>query len=153
MATPFARFANARILWAAPGARSDGRAGYAVQPGQAYLLTAFLKRTEEPHILDLPALAGASMALSGYLTGFAELAPQQIADWRTIALSGLTVNATGLRPAELERNSKGAAMIAGLGEMEVRVASIGPAYGDDGIGALLRSRTGDPLVLAAGQIG
>jgi hypothetical protein len=153
MATPFAPFANARILWQAPGARSSGRDGYALQPGQSYLLVAFLKRAEQPQVLDLPALAGASIALTGYLVGAAPLEPEQVADWRTIALAGLTVDDSGLRPEGLERNCKGQAEVVGFGEIAVRFASIGTAYGDDGIGALMRLRTGDPLILAGGQVG
>ena len=48
MSSPLSSFANARILWLAPGSRSSGREGYKLSPGQPHLIEAFIKRRTTP---------------------------------------------------------------------------------------------------------
>ena len=153
MATPLATLANARIYWEAPGTRSTGRDGYAVQPGQAYLLRAFLERKSDPQTLSLPALAGAEFALKGYLINYAPLTTILAPTWETIGPSTLTLVETGLAPTNLRRSEKVQVLINGMGRMDAKVVFIGTAYGNDGIGAIIRDKLGDPILLAAGQIG
>lgn len=153
MATPLAQFANALILWRAPGTRSGGAQGYRVMPGQAYLLRAFLKRKTDPKLMELPALGGAEFALAGYVVSFAAIDDSQAGDPWQLDLSSLSFDESGQAPEGFSRASECHCFIDGMGQAEARVAVFGSDFGSAAIGAIIRGNLGDAITLAVGQVG
>jgi hypothetical protein len=166
MATPFLAYENAAILWEAPGARLGGRDGFRVTSGQAYLIGAFLKREGHPGEVGdrgpgsafFPGIGGAVSTLSGYVTRYAAVSAEALADaspWWSLDWPDLSAVAdlSGHAPEGFGRDATGRVYVPGIAEGAATVASVGSDYGSSGIGDLLRDRTGDPIRLHLGEVG
>lgn len=157
MASPLAQFENARILWVKPGVRTSGRDGFKTQPGQAYLITAFLKRRATNEMmsarLGIPAAGGLPYEFKGYVLRWAELAANQVDDYQVIDLSTLTWDDSALLPANVDRDQRAKLFMPGQGEIEIRFTDRDGSYGTGGIGTIIRDVLGDPLYLVGGQVG
>lgn len=157
MSSPLSSFANARILWLAPGSRSSGREGYKLSPGQPHLIEAFIKRRTTPSQLadryGLPAVNGQPMQFSGYVIRFAQITPEQAEQFDTLELSSLEWDDSMLLPSGVRRDAKAKLFIQGLEKVEVRFTDKASTYGEEGIGAILRGVLGDQVFLEGGQLG
>lgn len=157
MASPLAPFANARILWTAPGVRSSGLEGYKLQPGQAYLIEAFLKRWNTNAKLlerfNLPAVGGFEAYFGGYVLRYAEVTPEEAEDFVNVDLSGLTWDDSMLLPAGLKRDAAAKLYIPGLNVLDVRFSDKAGQFGTAGIGSIIRGVLGDEIFLDGGQVG
>ncbi len=157
MSSPLAQFANARILFKAPGARTSGRDGFKVAEGQAYLIQAFLKRRALPGLLDdrlgLPAVNGMPLEWQGYVISFAPISSAEADIFDSIDLAGLTFDQSMILPAEVRRDSKGTLHVPGHELIEVRFTDKAGKFGTEGIGGIIRGVLGDSLFLEGGQIG
>tara|TARA_Y100000287_G_scaffold5600_1_gene4551 strand:+ start:3109 stop:3582 length:474 start_codon:yes stop_codon:yes gene_type:complete len=157
MTSPLSQFENARILWTAPGVRSSGRDGFKVTEGDAYLITAFLKRRSTPDTLNdrlgLPAVGGMPLEFQGYCLRWSQLTSTQKNAWESIDLEGLAFNTSATLPADLPRDARARLSISGLGVMEVQFSDKDGSYGHEGIGAITRGILGDKLYLEAQQVG
>ena len=157
MASPLAQFANARILFKASGARTNGRDGFKVAEGQSYLIQAFLKRRSTPGLLDdrlgLPAIDGMPLQWQGYVINFAPVSSAESAVFHSIDLTGLTFDESMALPAEVRRDSKGTLHVPGHELIEIRFTDKAGKCGSEGIGGIIRGVLGDSLFLEGGQIG
>ena len=157
MPSPLAPFANARILWTAPGVRSSGREGYKLLPGQAYLIEAFLKRwNTNAKVLErfeLPAIQSLEAYFGGYVVRYAELTPEQAESFSSVDASSLTWDDSMLLPSGVKRDAKGQLFIRGMDTLTVRFADTAGKFGHDGIGSILRGVLGDTIFLDGGQVG
>lgn len=157
MASPLSQFENARILWCAPGARTSGREGFTVTPGDAYLIRAFLKRRATSEMLSerlgLPAVNGQPLEFKGYCVRYAVLAESEIPNFSTIDLSTLTWDESALLPPGIKTDSKIKMYMAGHNQIEARFSDKDGSYGQEGIGAITREILGDAIYLVGGQIG
>ena len=154
MTSPLAQFVNARILWAAAGARSSGRDGFKPTKGQNYLIEAFLKqgRPDNPDRIGLPGIGGEERIFSGYAVSYAPISEAEAADFENLDVEGLaTVDTTGTLPPGLNHDTKAKLSIKGFGLIEVRFAVVSNAYGQEGIGEIIRDVLGDRIVLDGGQ--
>ena len=156
MTSPLAQFANARILYTAPGARSSGRDGFKVAEGQAYLIQAFLKRRDLPALLDdrmrLPAVNGMPIEFEGYVISYALLTPLQADDFDTIDLATLSFDTSAHLPPEVRRDARAKLHIPGMDPMDVRFTDKAGKFGTEGIGGIIRGVLGDPLFLEGGAL-
>jgi hypothetical protein len=157
MTSPLAQFANARILFKAPGARTSGRDGFKVAEGQAYLIQAFLKRRALPGVLDdrlgLPAINGMPLEWQGYVVSFAPISSAEADAFDSIDIAGLAFDESMLLPPEVRRDSKGTLSVPGHELIEVRFTDKAGKFGTEGIGGIIRGVLGDSLFLEGGQIG
>ena len=156
MTSPLAQFENARILWVKPGTRSSGRDGFKTQPGQAYLIMAFLKRRATSEMmsvrLGIPAAGGQPYEFKGYTLRWAELPADQVDTYQTADLTALTWDDTALLPDGADRDQRAKLFMAGQGEIEIRFTDMDGSYGQGGIGTIIRDVLGDPLYLVGGQV-
>ena len=157
MTSPLTQFANARILFVAPGARGSGRDGFKMAEGQAYLIQAFLKRRATPELLDdrlaLPAVNGMPLEWAGYTISFAPITNAQADVFDSVDLSSLTFDTSSLLPAEVRRDSRGKLFIPGHEVIDIRFVDKAGKFGTAGIGAITQEVLGDPLFLEGGQVG
>ena len=157
MTSPLAQFENARILWYAPGARSSGREGFTVTPGDAYLIRAFLKRRATPEMLSdriaVPAVNGSELEFKGYCVRFAVLPASEAPNFDKVDLSTLTWDETALLPPGINRDSKVKMYMPGHNKIEARFSDKDGSYGQEGIGAITRGILGDPIYLTGGSFG
>lgn len=157
MSSPLTQFANARILFKAPGTRTTGRDGFKVSEGQAYLIQAFLKRRALPEVLNdrlgLPAINGMPLQWQGYVISFAPISSAEADVFDSIDLAGLSFDDSMMLPTEVRRDSKGALYVPGHELIEVRFTDKAGKFGTEGIGGIIRGVLGDSLFLEGGQIG
>jgi hypothetical protein len=158
MTSPLLPFANARILWAAPGGRTSGREGLKVIAGQAYLMRVFVKRIGMQSRLNdgmgIPALDGAEYPFEGYCCAYTQLDATQAVDWKTIDVQdpGLTWDETGKLPTGIEMDSKASLDFPSAGEIEVRFVMKAGRYGAEGIGLIVSDAVGDQFFLKGGAL-
>lgn len=151
MATPLLRFFNARLLINVPGVRGGPEDGFRRQPGGSVLVLASLQDVrkaskEARRILETyGGLQVGEALLSGYVTGWAELTDPS--DWRTVSVETLTLNTSGLRHPALKPGTPAALQIPPKFTDAAEVVESSGPYGDEGIGALVRSRIGDALLV------
>ena len=157
MTSPLTQFANARILFKAPGARTSGRDGFKVAEGQAYLIQAFLKRRSTPELLDdrlgLPAINGMPLEWAGYVISFAPISSAEADVFDSIDLASLTFDKSMVLPPGVRRDSKGTLFVPGHELIEVRFTDKAGKFGTEGIGGIIRGVLGDSLFLEGGQVG
>ena len=157
MASPLSQFENARILWCAPGARTSGRDGFTVTPGDAYLIRAFLKRRATPAMLTdrlgLPAVNGEPLEFQGYCVRFAVLPASEVPNFSTVDLSTLTWDESALLPAGISKDSRVKMYMSGHNKIDARFSDKDGTYGQEGIGAITRGILGDAIYLEGGSIG
>lgn len=157
MTSPLAQFENARILWRAPGARTGGREGFTVTPGQAYLISAFLKRKGTSAGLNdrlgLPAVNGSELEFQGYCVRFALLPEAEIPNFETIDLSTLTWDDSALLPPGINKDSRLKMFMPGHNSIDARLSDKDGTFGHEGIGAITRGILGDAIYLEGGSIG
>lgn len=156
MASPLTQFENARILWCAPGARTSGREGFSVAPGDAYLIRAFLKRRATPEMLTerlgLPSVEGQALEFKGYCVRYAVLPESEIPNFSTIDLATLTWDDSALLPPGIKTDSKVKLYVPGLPQIEARFSAKDGSYGQEGIGSIVRGILGDSIYLLGGTI-
>lgn len=156
MASPLADFANARILWCAPGTRGTALEGYKMQPGQAYLIQAFLKRRSTPALLadrlELASIDALPAQFSGYAISYAPLAEADVPTFETVDLSTLTWVESGLLPPQVRRDSEAKLYLPGLDKLDVKFKDKTSVFGHEGIGGIIRGVLGDQIFLEGGQI-
>lgn len=157
MATPFAPFANARLAWRRPTAPlanlRDGVAGLATE---TVVIEAFLKETTVSQQDGrsggdrATAMVIDAAAVKGYITRWVVLPAGQ--SWLA-AGTDWEWDETGVRPEGFRANGAEAQLFRGVlavlpatggGTIHtIELQHVGSAYGDGGIGAVLREAAGD----------
>lgn len=157
MTSPLAQFENARILWCSPGVRTSGRDGFAITPGDAYIIRAFLKRRATDTMLTdrlgVPAVNGQPLEFKGYCVRYAVLPAAEVPNFSTVDLSTLTWNETALLPPGVKADTKVKMHMQGHNQIEARFSDKDGSYGQEGIGAITRAILGDAIYLEGGTIG
>lgn len=145
MTTPLSQFANARMLFTAPGQRGDASTGYKVGPGSQYVIEAFLKQgsaVEKAKVKEVIDLSIGQDWYAGYIIGYCELPEGE--NWLTIdPRQEESYNATGLRPPGLRFDSKVSLSLPPRKSDNARILEQTGAFGDAGIGNIIRSVLGD----------
>lgn len=149
MATPLAQFSNARVLWTAPGGRGGPEVGYKELPGQAYLITAFLKQVtanKRGTFKDVIDLRISTEIFQGYVTGWLPLPEGE--DWVTYPVaSDSSLDATGLRPPGLDAAAPADVAFGGRVFPSAEILDAAGVFFDDGIGGIVREVIGDRLII------
>ena len=149
MATPLAFIKNARVLVTRAGSRGGPDTGYAVVPGQEILVRAYVKQVSQNqrhNYQDKVDLSIATDIFNGYVVDWAEVPGGE--DWKTWDPTGdPTFDQTGIRPAELGNNQSIDFYYSGRTAKASEVMENSSAFGDEGIGSLLRSKIGDRLIV------
>ncbi len=158
MASPFAPFANARLAWRRPTAPlASLRDGVSGLQAETVVIEAFLKETtvQAPQSGLVGGERATAMvidaaAVQGYITRWALLPAG--AGWLD-AGTAWEWDDTGLQPegfrangaeAQLFRGVLAALPATGSGTIHtIEIQHVGSAYGDGGIGAVLREAAGD----------
>jgi len=157
MTSPLGQFENARILWCAPGARTSGREGFTVTPGDAYLIRAFLKRRATAEMitkrLGVPAVNGEPLEFKGYCVRYAVLPASEVPNFETVDLLTLTWDETALLPPGVKTDAKVKLYLPGHNLIDARFSDKDGSYGQEGIGAITRGILGDAIYLEGGAIG
>lgn len=157
MPTPFAAYANLRIVWTPPGTITSLREGV-VAAGTPILIEAFAKSTGRTEELTGGIQAGA-LVLEGFITRYATMGSGQTI---TTVASAFTWTDSGLRPPGLLPGADGTAFFgyvqnlpvitAGAERGRMRFTQIGQDFGVGGIGALVRAETGDKFKALMGTV-
>lgn len=149
MASPLEQFTNARLLYEAPGAQGGPEVGFAYQPGQRYLVLAFLKQknpAERSNYANLRDMSISTDIYGGYVTGFLPLGVGD--DWETVDVAGRPdLDLTALRPPGLAGGVNVTLLLGDRRSSAAEVMDSESKFGDLGIGAILRDVIGDRLVV------
>ena len=149
MTSPLEFVQNARVLVTRAGSRGDASTGYAVTPGQEILVRAYLKQLSPGKLnsyAEKLSLSVSTDVYEGYITSWAEVPSGE--DWMGWDPTGAaTYNQTGTRPVELRRGEAINFYWSGKESEAAEVIENGSVFGDEGVGAILREKLGDRLIL------
>jgi len=127
-----------------------------MQPGQAYLIQAFLKRKATASQLadryQLPVIDALEAKFGGYVISWAEIDAADAPSFETLDLSTLTFDESSLLPPGVRRDGDAKLFMAGIGTIDVKFKDITSAFGHEGIGETIRGVLGDSIYLEGGQV-
>lgn len=148
MATPFAPYANLRILWTPPGTIADFRSG--VPAGGTPIIIDAFGKSQGASDKELPGIAIGNVVYTGYITRWLEL-PED-ASWLDNDEEWEWTD-DGTRPDGLLPGASGKAFLGDLSSLPevisgaergvLTFSEIGQNYGVGGIGSIIRGEIGD----------